>query len=137
MHQEFSIISKNQLSSRDAHQFIHQKVNKDEVIEDFLKKAANPEIENKIKGYKRSTSMVDIKRRKAKEKNEQQPTEQDSEDEDGAKRAKSIHIILRRDEEDVKISEIERKNMKKKFINNENDNLPEVEEEEYTDSKAA
>lgn len=40
-------------------------MNKDEFVEDYLKKA-NPEIESKLKVYKRSTSMVDIKPRKNK-----------------------------------------------------------------------
>jgi hypothetical protein len=54
-------------------------------------KKANPEIESKLKVYKRSTSMVDIKPRK--NKNEQQTTEQDSDEEEP--RAKSLAIILR------------------------------------------
>jgi len=37
MHQEFANISKNKLSSKDAQRFIHQKVNKDEIMDFYMK----------------------------------------------------------------------------------------------------
>jgi len=53
MYQEFANISKNKLSSKDAQKFIHQKVNKSEILAEYMNKA-NPEIEEKLKRYKKS-----------------------------------------------------------------------------------
>ena len=61
--------------------------------------------------------MVDIRLRKSK--NEQQTAPQDPDEE--LPRAKSIHTIMRNDGEEVKVSEIERKNIKKMFIKHEAD----------------
>lgn len=52
MHHEFNLISKNQLSSRDAQKFIKQQVNKTEILQMYMQQA-NPEIEDKLKKYKR------------------------------------------------------------------------------------
>lgn len=57
MHQEFANISKNKLSSKDAQKFIHQKVNKKEILDNYLKQQANTELEDKLKRYKRGQSM--------------------------------------------------------------------------------
>lgn len=66
MHQEFSLIQKNQLSSHmdnkslDAHQLIHSKVDKSELMEMYLK-SQKTEMEAKLNKYKRGTSMIDMK----------------------------------------------------------------------------
>lgn len=120
MHHEFNLISKNQLSSRDAQQIIKQKVNKSEILEMYMQKA-NPEIEDKLKKYKRGQSMGDMKKKKFRKNNKQSEDQKREEDEelDLSPKSKSIHIIMRPDEdEDVrKISEFEKKNRKKQFLN--------------------
>jgi hypothetical protein len=60
MHQEFANISKNKLSSKDAQKFIHQKVNKTEILELYMKQQANTELEDKLKRYKRGQSMGEL-----------------------------------------------------------------------------
>lgn len=63
MHHEFNLIQKNHLSSRDAQHIIKQKVNKNEILEMYMQKT-NPEIEDKLKKYKRGQSMGDLKKLK-------------------------------------------------------------------------
>lgn len=67
MYQEFANISKNKLSSKDAQKFIHQKVNKSEILAEYMNKA-NPEIEEKLKRYKKSQSMGELNQFKQKSK---------------------------------------------------------------------
>jgi hypothetical protein len=54
---------------------------------------------------------------------------------DQSPRPKTIHIIMRPDNDDTKISELEKKNIKKQFLNVFQD-FPE-DEETFGDSKAA
>ena len=89
----------------------------------------NPEIEDKLKKYKRGQSMGELKKKYRKAPGEPaledaSTTNKDDDDYDESPRAKSIHIIMRPDEEEEKgrkITELERKNMKKQFMNTFND----------------
>jgi hypothetical protein len=99
---------------------------------------ANPEIEDKLKKYKRGQSMGDMKKVKFRKNKQGQDNKQQDDDEyDESPRAKSIHIIMRPDEDEEvrKISEIEKKNMKKQFMNIFNE-FPE-DEAGFEDSEAA
>jgi hypothetical protein len=89
-------------------------VNKDEILERFLI-SANQEIENKLKVYKRGTSMIDIKPwKKKKEKNTNHTDADDFVEESPT--SKSIDVIIWPDDEEKKVSEIEKKNTKKLFM---------------------
>lgn len=74
MYQEFANISKNKLSSKDAQKFIHQKVNKSEILAEYMNKA-NPEIEEKLKRYKKSQSMGELNQFKQKSKSKKGATQ--------------------------------------------------------------
>jgi hypothetical protein len=63
---------------------------------------ANPEIEDKLKKYKRGQSMGELKKvkfRKNTNADDRNGHRNDDEDE-GSPKAKSIHIIMRQDEEE-------------------------------------
>ncbi|CDW78661.1 UNKNOWN [Stylonychia lemnae] len=145
MHHEYNLISKNQLSSRDAQQIIKQKVNKHEILEMYMQKT-NPEIEDKLKKYKRGQSMGDLKKNKFRPNksaaknpsdNQSNPQQKEDSDLDDSPKSKSVHIILRQDEEDKgrKITDQEKKNMKKQFLNIYNDFAED--EGGFEDSEAA
>ena len=114
----------------------------------------NPETEVKLKIYKRGTSMVDIRRqklRKAKVNGLQETKEVPKEDDeldcineihsdDEGHRAKSIHAILRPDEDETevrKVSDKENKNFRKQMINEMGRDNQRMDEEQFEDSKAA
>ena len=66
IHQEFNLLSKNQLSSRDAQAIIHQQVNKNEVMELLFSKTEikDDEMEHKLKKHKRGTSMGEMHKKR-------------------------------------------------------------------------
>jgi len=84
--------------------------------------------------------MVDMKTRKKKNKKEgEQSGSNEVEEEqrqETSPKAQSIHVILRPDDEENKISEMEKKNIKKRFIT-EFQQFPADEEGFEEDSKAA
>lgn len=110
-------------------------MNKDEILERFLK-STNTEIEGKLKVYKRSTSMIDIKPWKKKKEKVPAVTEGEEDYDEDVTRSKSIDVIMRQEEgeENRKVTDIEKKNTKKMFMTKYQD-FPEEEMEE--DSKAA
>lgn len=104
---------------------------------------ANPQIVDRLKNYKRASSMIDMKtRNKKKKKNDEKEetqavNEEEEEQAEASPRAKSIHIMLRiEDDEENKVSEMEKKSIKRRFIS-EFQQFPADEEGFEEDSKAA
>ena len=79
--------------------------------------------------------MIDMKTRKKKKSDTTTHNEEEGEPETSPK-AQSVHVIMRPDEEENKVSEIEKKNIKKRFIT-EFQQFPADEEAFEEDSKAA
>lgn len=77
----------------------------------------NIESEAKFKKYKRGSSMGGMNKRKKKTKDQQEETYNRQEDPEHSPKAHSIHTLMRKEEDDnVKITDLEKKNMKKRFL---------------------